>query len=159
MNMIGFPKPTGSRKVARGLKRLKRKATEDATMKVVRGRDKYCRFPLCGCKRFGLRLEVSHQKHRGMGGNPAGDRTDTRTMVLVCSARHRENKYSLDRGTIRWRGITAAGADGPIVWEVEAPQRGPYTSGWKVVAIEKDIHVYEPGVLDVALKALAEMLT
>lgn len=158
--VIGFPKSTGSRKVARGLKRITRKKAEDTEMAKVRKRDKYCRFPLCGCKKFGLTMHVAHQRHRGMGGNPAGDRTDTRTMVYVCSARHRENKYSIDRGTIRWRGITAAGANGPIMWEVEsARQRGPYTSGWEVVAIEKDIHIYEPGMLDVALKALAEMLT
>lgn len=151
---VGFPKPTGSRKVARGLKRVARKSKEDAIMKKVRTRDRYCRFPLCGCKKFQLPLHVSHQRHRGMGGNPAGDRTTTASMVLVCSARHRDNVYSIDRGTIRWRQVFKyRGADGPILWEVEIERR------WIVVAIEKDLHAYEPGVLTGILKDLGRMET
>lgn len=125
--MIGFPKPTGSRKVARAKKRFTLKTAEDKQKAKVRKRDKRCRFPLCGCKRFNLAQHVSHQHHKGMGGNPAGDRSTADQMILVCSARHKENEFAIDRGTIRWRALTDKGANGPIAWDVD------YTQYWKVV--------------------------
>lgn len=125
--MIGFPKPTGSRKVARANKRITLKTAEDKQKDKVRVRDRRrCRFPRCGCKRFNLALHVSHQHHKGMGGNPAGDRSTTDQMVLVCSARHRENEFAIDRGTIRWRALTDKGADGPIAWDID------YAQYWKL---------------------------
>lgn len=140
-------KEPGSRKVARGLKREKRATKEKKKKTDVRGRDKYCRFPLCGCKRFALALHVSHQKHKGMGGNPKEDRSDPALMVLVCSARHKENRISIDRGTVRWRALTDDGAAGPIAWAVAA--RALYGSRvgraeWLELARETAIHVYEP---------------
>lgn len=141
-----FKKP-GSRKVARGLKREKRATKEKKKKTDVRGRDKYCRFPLCGCKRFALALHVSHQKHKGMGGNPKEDRSDPALMVLVCSARHKENRISIDRGTLRWRALTAAGAAGPIAWDVDLTplgERDGHLGKWMELARETAIHVYEP---------------
>lgn len=108
-----------ARKIARVLKRTKLKTAEDKEKKAVRFRDKVCRFPFCGCRKFGLALHVAHQKHKGMGGNPKGDRSDPALMVQVCSARHRENIMSIDRGTIRWRALTKDGANGPIAWDVD----------------------------------------
>jgi len=112
-------KTTVSKKVVRGKKRAAAKTVEVKKKLTVRMRDKGCRFPLCGCTAYGLALHVSHSVHKGMGGNPKGDRSNPELMVLVCSARHRENTVAIDRGTLRWRALTAAGADGPIAWDVD----------------------------------------
>lgn len=120
-----FEKAQQSGKVERALRRRSAKAGEDEGKRAVRRRDKRCRFPLCGCKRFGLALHVSHSRHKGMGGNPKGDRSQPELMVLVCSARHRENRIAIDRGTVRWRALTAAGADGPIAWDIDAEALQP----------------------------------
>ena len=72
--MTSFPKTGQLPKVARRLKQIARKQRETAEMRAVRRRDRKCRFPLCGCATFGLPLDCSHQQHRGIGGNPRGDR-------------------------------------------------------------------------------------
>lgn len=87
----------------------------------VRDRDRVCRFPLCPCHRFGLFLEVSHREHKGMGGDPTGERSAPELMVLVCNWRHKESRYSIDKKTVRWVPLTDAGAKGPIAWEIWAP--------------------------------------
>lgn len=152
-------KGAGSRKVARGLKRETRLAGENAHKKQVRTRDKFCRFPLCGCSRFSLRLEVSHAKHKGMGGNPKADRSEPELMVLVCSARHKENVFSIDRGTLRWRPLTPKGSRGPIAWDISSDDlRRFHTASplvtaaiavlprarWFELARERSIHACEP---------------
>lgn len=119
--MMGTNFKTGSNsKVERRKVKAERKYKEDAEMRHVRRRDRWCRFPLCGCSRYKLPLDVSHKNHRGMGGNPAGDRTDRATMVLVCRQRHRVGRVALDRGTLRWEALTELGAEGPIAWFVDA---------------------------------------
>lgn len=95
------------------------KARERRAMETVRKRDAGCRFPLCGCRRRGIRLEVSHSEHRGSGGNPAGDRTDTSTMVQVCAWRHKEGIFSIDKHSLRWVPMTTLGANGSIQWQVD----------------------------------------
>lgn len=135
-----FKKRDGGPKVKRAITRKASKAKEDATMAAARKRDVYCRFPLCGCGKLRLVLDVSHQVHRGMGGNPAGDRTTLATLVLVCRARHRQNHYSIDMGTLRWHALTPAGAAGPIAWEA----LNPVTNRWQKIARETARHVFEP---------------
>lgn len=54
-----------------------------------------------------------------MGGYSAGDRSDPALMIRVCVLRHREGKYSIDRGMVRWEALTAAGAAGPVRWLIE----------------------------------------
>lgn len=114
-----FWKERGSVKAARARRRRQRTRAALEAMQAVRQRDQHCRFPLCGCNQFRLRLEVSHQRHRGMAGNPRGDRSVPALMILVCAARHRENRIALDRGTLRWRALTDRGADGPIAWDID----------------------------------------
>lgn len=158
-----FKEAAGSAKVKRGKRREARANREDAKKLEVRLRDRYCRFPLCGCKRFQLALfEVSHGKHKGMGGNPAEDRSDPETMLLLCDARHKANKFSVDRKTLRWRALTRTGSDGPIVWSIDMRElRGmhavlkqpllvlaleaiPAGVRWFDLAVETGRHVYEP---------------
>lgn len=148
-------KPARSSKVERRLRRTKLKTAEDNRKKSVRLRDRWCRFPLCGCRKFGLALHVSHSKHKGIGGNPAGDRSDPALMVYVCSGRHRELRLAIDRGTVRWRALTPDGAHGPIAWDVDGEALQPFGAhiapvvqvfvphGWVEVARESGVQVLE----------------
>lgn len=121
---IGLPKPTSNGTRDRQRRNRKLKTNEAAEKAIVRARDQRCRFPLCGCERLGLPLHVSHAVHKGMGGDPTGDRSVSSLMVLVCAARHRENKIALDKGTLRWEPVTDAGANGPICWWVDVLAMG-----------------------------------
>lgn len=142
-----FKKPL-SKKVERFQRRVARDGAEDIEKKKVRNRDKYCRFPMCGCGKMKLRTEVSHSQHKGMGGNPAGDRSKAELMVLVCAARHKENAIAIDRGTLRWRPLTARGSHGPIAWDVDLPatveQMRSDEKRWIEVARETDLHMWHP---------------
>ena len=69
-------------------------------------------------------------------------------MVYLCCARHQDNLVCIDRGTLRWIGLTEKGANGPIAWQVATSclkgiQQGA-TSVWFEVARETAVHVYEP---------------
>lgn len=89
-----FPKRDGKPGVTvqreRRTKAVARKSTETKEMLKVRREDGYCRWPGCDCRRLNLRTEVCHKQHRGMGGNPAGDRTDLKLMILFCFEKHDE---------------------------------------------------------------------
>lgn len=160
MHETNFKKPRAS-KVDRFYKRMDLKREEDKHKAEVRRRDKTCRVPLCGCKRFKLPMHVSHQVHKGMGGDPTGERSQPELMVYVCSARHRENVVSIDRGTLRWRAVTeAVGANGPIVWEVDRASVLLGGEGWFELARERSIGAWEPlaPVQRSVLVQLAQML-
>lgn len=89
----------------------------------VRTRDRSCRFPICGCRRLGLALkarpEVSHSRHKGMGGDPSGARSTADSMVLLCLHRHQQGAVSQHKGTLRPVFLTDKKFDGPIAWEVD----------------------------------------
>lgn len=103
------------RKTSRG-----RKATENTNKDKVRHRDhRRCRFPQCGCRRRGWRLEVSHDRHKGIGGNPKGDRSETPGLILMCLPRHQTSRFSRHAMTIRNVYLTDAGNDGPIAWQIK----------------------------------------
>jgi hypothetical protein len=163
-----FKERTIAPKIRRALKRRTRANQETEQKLEVRQRDRTCRFPYCGCKRFGLALHVSHSQHKGMGGNPAGDRSKPSLMVLVCSARHRENPVSLDKGTVRWEPLTRKGADGPVAWFVdirelmnqELVSRLNLGTRWFEVARERRLGQLEMLTTDqvAILKHLARML-
>jgi hypothetical protein len=124
---------------------------------IVRERDGYCRFPLCGCAGFGFALHVSHATHKGMGGNPTGSVSVPSKMLLLCAWRHREGRFSIDRKTVRWFNIRddeASGANGLIVWEIFVPavlKTWPHLHGtlssdrdyWYPLAYESERHVYD----------------
>jgi hypothetical protein len=107
-----------ARKAAERQTKKDRKAHEDREKKKVRLRDKGCRFPLCGCKKLGRRLEVSHYIHKGMGGNPSGDRSLEPLMVQLCVDRHQFSNVSMHKGTLRPVFLTDENFNGPIAWEV-----------------------------------------
>lgn len=105
--------------------RLKR--DERANKETVRERDGTCRFPLCPCTRFNLFLEVSHKNHKGMGGDPTGERSAPELMVYICNWRHKEDRFSIDKRGLRWEPLTDAGAAGPIAWWIDLG-RFPYAT-------------------------------
>lgn len=101
-----------------------RQAAEDDNKARVRNRDRRCRFPLCGCHALKLALkafpEVSHSKHKSMGGNPSGDRSLAELMVYLCKHRHQDGPVSRHKGTMRALPLTTSGYDGPVSWQLEA---------------------------------------
>lgn len=148
-----FKGPKVTTKQLRARKHAKVAVTERSQKELVRDRDQGCRFPLCGCLAKGLWAEVSHAQHKGMGGNPTGDRSTTPLMITLCAPRHKENRVSIDRGTLRWVPLTPKGADGLVAWEVKG------AGGWVEVAREKQIGEWEPFTNDQqrTLDRLAEM--
>lgn len=152
-------KPTRTpTRVLRRRKTGRLKHRENKHKSFVRVRDHVCRFPLCPCGRFNLHLDVSHQEHKGMGGDPTGERSLPALMVLVCNWRHKEAKIAIDRGTLRWVPLTDQGANGPIAWEIEigAFSGGTLARGWVELAREVEIGVLAP-MLD-AQRAILEHL-
>lgn len=144
----------------------------------VRRRDQYrCRFPLCGCKALGLkldaRLEVSHDRHKGMGGDPGGERSIPKVMILLCLHRHQDGIFSRHKGTLRARPLNyQAGNDGPVIWEIDLAvweahagarpglrRLANAATGWLEVARERRIGELEPlaGYQAEILNRLAEM--
>jgi hypothetical protein len=129
-----------SAKVQRVTARQARRVAEETNKTYVRRRDRRCRFPLCGCRKFGFALHVSHQQHKGMGGNPKGDRSTGDRMILVCAPRHREHPMAIDKGTVKWEGLTRNGSDGPVRWLVRLDGRRT----WTEVARERAVQELEP---------------
>ncbi len=86
--VYGFPKPIRGEFLAeRKAKRQERVNAEKATMREARKRDgNVCRFPMCRHK--SMPVDVAHMIHRGIGGNPAGDRTQTELLWTACRIHH-----------------------------------------------------------------------
>jgi hypothetical protein len=119
-------------------RRARREQREAEAKANVRRRDRYCRFPLCGCDRERLARHVAHARHKGMGGNPLGERSDPEQMILLCSARHRESVYSFDKGTVEIAPLTPLGFAGPCVFTVL------WLGDWHLVGREERIHEFQP---------------
>ena len=120
----GFPNFKGKKvktKLTKRLRAAKKRELDELVlrnMRLVRLEDQYCRVPDCGCRKF-IDLEVAHTQHRGAGGNPTGDRSDPKMMVLTCRSRHRTSRISIDAGTLRPVPLTKDGTRGPCAWEVD----------------------------------------
>lgn len=147
MSHQSFFKQPVSPKVLRSKRSLKQKLAEGKVMSAVRREDRYCRFPLCGCRKHHLSLAVCHQRHRGMGGNPGLDRTTPEGLILLCSARHRENRIAWDRSTLAIRPLNPAlGLRGPCAWFIDTAELPDLTpcEKWLEVAREIIPHHFEP---------------
>lgn len=161
--MFGFPKSTtAARKKAREQTRRERVNHEQINKARVRRRDRGCRFPLCGCKAIKLQLisatEVSHQRHKGAGGNPDGDRSLSSGMIQLCRHRHQDAIISRHKGTMRVRELTPFGCDGPVAFDVRTdtlkaliglyrdpmPILGLNRAEWTEVAHEQHVGVLAP---------------
>lgn len=104
---------------------VERQAKEDSKL-----RDGLCcRVPWCNYD--GYALHSAHQKHKGMGGNPTGDRNTTAGLMTVCAMHHREGKFALDKGTLRYVALDPeAVCNGPVSWQAKVEGR------WLEVATE-----------------------
>lgn len=103
-----LPKPLkGSAQLARVERKAAQKRCEAAILREVKRRDRGCRYPGC---RLPLVLHAAHLRHRGMGGNPSGDRT-TRDQVITLCARHHDWYDRLV--AIDIAPLTPRGTDGP----------------------------------------------
>lgn len=145
---------------ARAQRARKLAAAERAAKAEVRSRHPGCRFPLCGCRSRGVGLKgaltVSHDQHKGMGGNPAGDRSAPELMMQLCKWRHQDAPVSRHAGTLRTRYLSDEKNDGPVAFEVDlaAVYPGLYPRGravWFEVARE---HYVEGGSGTVRLEPL-----
>ncbi len=105
-----------------------------------------------------------------MGGDPTGERSHPGRMILVCIQRHRENKVSIDKGTIACWPLTPCGTDGPVMWVmklesfIELGVEGHHVyvnNGWVTLATESSPGVLEPlsTPLRAALVKLGDRLT
>lgn len=137
------PGPTAR---ARKKKRAQLVSQERHEKGLVRVRDRRCRFPHCGCQKRGANplkafLTVSHDFHKGMGGDPTGSVSIAALMVALCKWRHQDAPVSRHAGTLRTRYLTPDQNDGPIAFEVDLSAVypiGPYRRGdaWFEVARE-----------------------
>jgi hypothetical protein len=101
------------------LTRARRLALLRAAKAASKARDQHrCRWPRHDHDTPGrVCLGVIQSAHRvaiGMGGNPDGTRTSTGELLTVCGHIHLAGKLSLEQHGRLWRGLTDAGADGPI---------------------------------------------
>jgi hypothetical protein len=142
-----FWKPSKTKRTIERRKTRRVQVSDEQKNKLeVRLRDHYkCRFPLCGCRSLRLQLESSHVVHKGMGGNPAGDRSTVDQMVLLCSHRHRDGIVAIHKGTLRLRYLSSFKASGPVAWEVPASiLHHTKTDKWIEVARETRVQQLEP---------------
>ena len=146
-------KPPGPTARDRAQKRRRLSTAERSAKEHVRDvRDKVCRFPKCGCKRFDFGMKcwptVSHDKHKGMGGNPNGERSAPELMILLCKWRHQDAPVSRHAMTMRTRYLTDEKNDGPVACEVDlwAVRPGMYQQRgvWFEVARESDVGLLMP---------------
>jgi len=112
MNILTKPRKGAMLTARRERHKLLKKAEKD-TMRQAKKRDRFkCRVPTCTHKE--LPTDPCHLKHRGMGGNPAGDRTERSTVITLCRIHHGD----WDAGRLK---ITPAddfiGFDGPCAFE------------------------------------------
>lgn len=139
------PSRTARRK-ATVAERLKREQAERAEKAKVRRRDRVCRFPLCGCRRLGLPLEVSHDQHKGHEGAQTKRAVSVVSrMVLLCRHRHQDGVISMHHGTLRARPLTAAGYNGPVEWLIDVSSMATSDARrWSVIARERVPGQLEP---------------
>lgn len=114
-----------------------RKAHERRNMDAAKRRDAHigCRNPGCAYRAKKLRIECAHRKdrHRGQGGNPAGDRTTTDLLMSLCVRCH----WIYDKtGDLDWTPQTDKGADGCVDW-----WRRAESGRMEIFASEKSIGV------------------
>lgn len=85
-----FVKPErGAYRLEQKAKRAEVEKHERHEMEAAKARDHHkCRVPRCEFK--GLAIEAAHlrSQHRGMGGNPSGDRTERKTIISLCIRHH-----------------------------------------------------------------------
>lgn len=157
MNDLRKPSYTARKKTEKRRRAASVKHERDEKM-LTRRRDGYrCRFPICGCRALGLRIEAAHGRHKGMGGDPKGHRSKTDDLIMLCVHRHQTGDISIHKGTLRWRYLTGKKADGPIAWDISVRYNWQESvQTWMEVAREAGCGLVESRNIYV-LKELARM--
>lgn len=116
---MSFPKPVrGSYALDRKATKAQRKQHEQREMQAALVRDhRKCRVPRCTT---GLKVDPCHLKHRGMGGNPKGDRTTRATVISLCRLDH--GYY--DAGRLDIEPQTGQQFDGPCAYYFDGQHVG-----------------------------------
>ncbi len=111
---IGFPKPAkGTALLERRQRRADLVAHEQREMQAALQRDgRKCRVPRCEYAPRKLPIDPCHLKHRGMGGDPSGERTERKTVISLCRVHH--GQY--DNGGLAIEPLTADVFDGPAAF-------------------------------------------
>lgn len=121
---MSLAKPArGSALIARRQRRLERVDAEQKVMRAAKKRDgDKCRNPRCSFKRLKLPVDACHVfQHRGMGGNPEGDRTaETRLILSACRGCH----GLLDSGELSIEPMGVEWCDGPVAWYAKDKETG-----------------------------------
>lgn len=115
--------------------RADRVAAEQKAMKLAKKLDGGCRYPLCEYKTKKPRIDAAHQHHRGMGGNPSGDRTTSDQIISLCFIDH----AAYDRGDIDFEPLTDKGTRGPCAWY----RVNKETGSMEHIATEKSVSYLE----------------
>jgi len=104
-----FPKPRrGDALLERRTKRATTVKAEQAEMQAALKRDgRKCRVPACQYMAQNLPIDACHLRHRGMGGNPARDRTTRQQIISLCRIHHGQ----MDAGELVVYPMTEAGTD------------------------------------------------
>lgn len=91
---------------------------EAKAKRVVRARDRVCRWPGCDCgKLYGQwsALECAHLDDKGAGGDPQLIRSVPDRMILVCRWNH-TGPFGLHSGRARIEALTPTGTSGPCAF-------------------------------------------
>jgi hypothetical protein len=112
--VISLAKPTrGTALLEHRQRRAELVQHERREMQAAKKRDgNKCRVPYCEFASMKLPIDVAHMRHRGMGGNPKGDRTERRLLVTLCRRHH--GLY--DGAELEIEPMTAALMDGPLLF-------------------------------------------
>lgn len=130
------PKPVkGTALIERRQHRLDRVAAEQKVMQAALKRDDHkCRNPKCGFKKaLKLPIDPAHVfQHRGMGGNPAGDRTAERKQIMaLCRGCH----GLVDAGELSIEPLTPDWCDGVCAFFEERRGRMEHIASERVIGV------------------------
>lgn len=126
MPHVTFPKPRrGDYLLERRKKRAELDAAEDKIMQAALARDlRTCRFPKCPFAKKGMVIDPAHfLQHRGMGGDPSGERTQRTGQIVALCRRHHDALDKYDEIEIQVMD-SAREADGPLAWYQRNPETG-----------------------------------
>jgi hypothetical protein len=132
-----FPKPRrGDALLERRTKRAATVRAEQAEMQAALKRDgRKCRWPGCIYAAKKLPIDACHVvQHRGMGGNPRGDRTTRNQIMTLCRIHHGK----VDARELSVEPKTDAGTDGACAFF-----RWAEHGGIELVAEERTIGISE----------------
>lgn len=117
-----FKDPRGTALLHSRARRAERTAHEQREMQAALKRDgRVCRWPACEYRTKDLPIDPCHVfQHRGMGGDPSGDRTRQDLIMAACRMHH----GLIDNGTCEVHALTDKGTDGPVMFFKKHPETG-----------------------------------